>query len=158
MREETDADLPFLTALYASTRADELAQVPDWDDTQRHAFLAQQFAAQRRHYRNHIPDCRFAVIERCGLPIGRLYLAEGVTQLNLVDIALVPAARGKGLGHAIMAALLAATDRAGKTVGLFVERENPAMRLYRRLGFVDCVEAGFYVEMERPARAPVPVS
>lgn len=151
LRAETDDDLPFLMSLYASTREPEMAQLVEWDAAQKCAFVAQQFAAQRHHYRTQLANCLFAVIERENTPVGRLYLAEGQTHWNLVDIALVPTARSGGLGTRIMMGLLAASDRANKAMVLFVERANPAMRWYRRLGFVELRETGFYIEMERPA-------
>jgi hypothetical protein len=89
LRPETDADIPFLMRLYASTRADELAPIP-WTDEQKQAFLAQQFQAQRLHYRNTIEGCVFDILEQRGEPAGRLYLDARQTQLHIVDIALMP--------------------------------------------------------------------
>ncbi len=122
------------------------------DAAQKHDFITQQFAAQRWHYRTRIAHCLFAVIERRGVAVGRLYLAEGNAQFNIVDIALLPSMRGEGLGTAIIAAVCMAADKAGKSVGLFVDRDNRAQRLYQRLGFAACRETAFHIEMERPAR------
>jgi predicted GNAT family acetyltransferase len=119
---------------------------------QKHDFITQQFAAQRRHYRTRIAHCLFAVIEHRGVAVGRLYLAEGNAQFNIVDIALLPTVRGEGLGTAIIAAVCMAADKAGKGVGLFVDRDNRAQRLYQRLEFAACRETAFHIEMERPAR------
>jgi hypothetical protein len=49
-----DDDLPFLARLYASTRWEELGEVP-WTDEQKHAFLRFQFDAQHDHDRKHYP-------------------------------------------------------------------------------------------------------
>jgi ribosomal protein S18 acetylase RimI-like enzyme len=147
LRPETDADIPFLMRLYASTRADELAPIP-WTDEQKQAFLAQQFQAQRLHYRNTIEGCVFDILEQRGEPAGRLYLDARQTQLHIVDIALMPDWRGQGVGTAILEALQAAGRAQGKGVGIFVEKFNPALRLYRRLGFTDISDHGVYLEME----------
>src|SRR5438270_11916777 len=96
LRPQTDADRDFLQALYGSTRADELALVP-WTDAQKAAFIAMQFEAQSTHYATHYYDADFLVIERGGVPIGRLYLYRGETDIRIVDIALAPEARGSGL-------------------------------------------------------------
>jgi hypothetical protein len=85
LRPETDDDLPFLIRLYASTREAELA-ITGWSLEQKQAFVLNQFQAQRHHYRTHIPNCRFDVLECRGEPLGRLYLAPGPTRLNIVDI------------------------------------------------------------------------
>ena len=147
VRPETDDDVPFLMALYVSTRTEELAPVP-WTAAQKVAFLAGQFHAQRQHYRTHIPACAFLVIERNGAPVGRLYLEPRQTQLHLVDVALTPDQRGAGVGTALLKALIERAHREGKAVGIFVEHFNPALRLYRRLGFTEIQDTGVYLEME----------
>lgn len=151
LRPEGDADLPFLFALYASTRAEEIAQAQSWSDEQKHAFLAQQFDAQYRHYRQHFPDSAFDIIEHHGEPIGRLYLERRDTRLHIIDIALMPGQRGNGIGTAILTALIDTAAQSGLGVGIFVEKFNPALRLYQRLGFVDVSDTGVYLEMERMA-------
>jgi len=56
----------------------------------------------------------------------------------LHDIFVMPAARGKGVGHALMAAVAAATVRmGGKTLDWGVHSANAgALEFYRRLGAV----------------------
>jgi ribosomal protein S18 acetylase RimI-like enzyme len=153
LRPETDADIAFLMRLYASTRAEELAPVP-WSAEQKAAFLAQQFDAQRRHYRAYA-DCAFDVIEKNGEPAGRLYLQAQPSRLHIVDVALLPAWRGHGVGAMLLEGLQAAGRACGKGVSTFVERFNPALRLYRRLGFAEIADHGVYLEMEwRPAASP----
>jgi ribosomal protein S18 acetylase RimI-like enzyme len=147
LRPESDADIPFLLRLYASTRAEEMAAVP-WSAEQKAAFLAQQFQAQRRHYRNTIDGCTFEVIEHNGEPAGRLYLDSRGARLHLVDIALLPEWRGRGVGAAILEALQAAGCAGGLSVTTFVEKINPALRLYQRLGFTEIADHGVYLEME----------
>ena len=110
LRPQTDADRDFLEALYGSTRADELALVP-WTDAEKAAFIAMQFHAQSDHYAKHYYDADFLVIERDGTPIGRLYLYRGETDIRIVDIALVPAARGGGLGTHLLTEILAEGER-----------------------------------------------
>lgn len=154
LRPETEADIPFLMRLYASTREEELAPVP-WTAEQKQGFLAQQFQAQRHHYRTYIEGCVFEILERNGVPAGRLYLDARPAQLHIVDIALMPELRGKGLGAAILRALQTDARTRGVGVGIFVEKFNPALRLYRRLGFTDVADQGVYLEMEwRPGGVP----
>lgn len=152
LRSETEDDLPFLLRLYASTREVELAPIP-WSAEQKQAFLVSQFQAQRHHYRSYIPDCRFEVITLAGAPVGRLYLEPRQTQLYIVDIVLMPERRGQGVGSAIMRALQATAQASGRGVGIMVEKFNPALRLYRRLGFTDVADHEVYLEMEWLPRA-----
>jgi RimJ/RimL family protein N-acetyltransferase len=147
LRPETDADLPFLMRLYASTREAELA-VTGWSADDKQAFCDSQFHAQRHHYRTYIPNCRFDVLECRDEAVGRLYLETRVTQLNIVDIALLPEWCGKGFGTAILKALMDTAARSGRGVSIFVEKFNPALRLYRRLGFGETRDVGIHLEME----------
>ena len=142
-----DADLPFLCAVYASTRTEELAR-SGWPPEMQQQFLAQQFEAQHRHYQRHYPDAEWLVIERGGEAIGRLYIEEWPSQIRIIDISLLPAARGGGAGSAILHDLMRDAAGKGKRVSIHVERENPAMRLYRRLGFVTVEEQQVYDRLE----------
>src|SRR6478672_7130176 len=120
-RPMTDADLPFLAALYASTRTEELA-VTDWTDAQKTAFLQMQFDAQHAHYQKHYVGSDFLVISRGADDIGRLYLARWNAEHRIVDIALFPAYRRKGLGEALLRDLLDEAAQAGKAVTIHVEK------------------------------------
>lgn len=149
-RPMTDSDLPFAAALYASTRAEEVARA-GWPEETRRAFLAQQHEAQHHHYRTYYPDAEWLIVERGGEAIGRLYLDEWPSQFRIVDIALVPAARRQGIGAAILEDVIAFAAAAGKAVSIHVEVHNPARGLYERLGFRPVEEKGIYLLMERPA-------
>jgi ribosomal protein S18 acetylase RimI-like enzyme len=144
-RPMTDGDLPFVAALYAGTRAEEVAAT-GWPVPMQAAFLEQQHRAQHAHYRSSWPDGEWLLIERAGEPIGRLYLAGQDDMLLLVDISLLPGERGAGLGGAILADLLAGERRP---VQLHVERTNRARRLYERLGFEVVEEQAIYLRMIR---------
>lgn len=143
-----EGDLPFLAELYASTRAAELAQVP-WPPDQVQAFLLDQFHLQHHHYQSHYEGAAFDLVLADGVPAGRRYVARWPGELRLMDIALIPAYQGKGLGRQMMRALLDECDRTGCLLSLHVEQDNPALQWYRRLGFVESGIHGVYVRMER---------
>lgn len=149
LRPVQEADRPFLAQVYASTRAEELATLP-WTDEQKAAFIAHQFEAQDAHYRTHYDRATFDVIEVDGEPAGRLYVDRGPREIRIVDIALTPEYRGRGLGTGLLQALLDEAAGSGRTVSIHVEMSNPARRLYERLGFRPAGEHGPYVLMERP--------
>jgi len=134
LRPMSDADLAFTAALYASTRAEELAPVP-WPGEVKQAFLAQQHAAQHAHYRQHYQGMHAMIVERRGAAIGRLYLYEMQTEIRIVDISLMPEARGQGIGTALLRDVLAEAAPGGRSVTIHVEKNNPAHTLYARLGF-----------------------
>lgn len=147
-RPETEGDQPFVLALYVTTRADEVAST-GWPQAMQDAFLAQQHRAQHGWYRATYPDGEWLIIERAGAPIGRLYLTEDMGMAMIVDISLIPEARGTGLGTAILKDLLAGETRP---VQLHVEKHNPARRLYERFGFRRVEEGPIYDRMIRPPR------
>ncbi|WP_245578851.1 GNAT family N-acetyltransferase [Cucumibacter marinus] len=151
-RVETEADQDILIALYRSTRESELAQTP-WDEAEKQAFVAMQFRAQHTHYRAHYPDALWLIIERGCEAIGRLYLERWSDEHRIIDIALIPAARGHGFGGAILADLIEEAEAVGKPVSIHVEKTNPAMSLYRRLGFAVVEDKGVYDLLRRPVGA-----
>ena len=145
-----EGDREFLYRVYASTRADELAAVP-WDSAQKEAFLRAQFDAQDRWYHEQYTRVTYDVIAIDGEPAGRLYVRRGQTEIRIVDIALLPEHRGRGVGTSLLRALLAEADAEDKRVTIHVERTNPALRFYQRLGFSVAEDKGVYLFMQRPA-------
>ena len=140
-------DVPFLRDLYATTREDELRLVP-WTEAERAAFVDMQFNAQKTHYENFYPDCEFLVIELDGTPIGRLYIDRGEADIGIIDIALVPEYRGRGIGRMLLEEILVEARATGRKVMIYVEHFNPARRLYDRLGFRHVDTNGVYHLME----------
>ncbi len=149
LRPAVEADREFLVDLYASTRADELALV-DWDEATKGAFVEHQFAAQDEHYRANYPGATLDVIEVDGERAGRLYVHRGPSDIRIMDIALAPGFRGRGIGTELLGSLIAEADASGRKLSIHVEAVNPARSLYERLGFHPAGEHGIYVLMERP--------
>jgi ribosomal protein S18 acetylase RimI-like enzyme len=141
-----------MRAVYASTRADEIASVP-WTPEQKAAFIDMQFGAQRVSYLNDYPQAEYYVIERSGRPAGRMIVDRSARAILLMDIALLPEFRNAGIGTTLLHDLLSEADRTGRPVRLHVEGFNPALRLYLRLGFVQTGQAGIYFEMVRKPQA-----
>lgn len=152
LRPVAPDDEAFLYRVYASTREEELAAV-DWGEAQKAAFLRQQFDAQSRHYREYYPEATFDVILADGRPAGRLYVARWPEEIRIVDIALLPEHRDRGIGTHLLNALISESEESDKTLSIHVERFNPALRLYGRLGFHKTADKGVYLLMERPPRA-----
>lgn len=147
LRREVEGHVDFLRRLYISLRWDELIQV-DWPDEQKIAFLESQFSAQRHHYGKYYSQGDFAIIERHGEAIGRLYLFRSPREIRIVDIGLLPEWRSHGIGTLFLQAVFAEAANAGQKVSINVEVFNPAKRLYERLGFHEVEQSGPYWLME----------
>jgi ribosomal protein S18 acetylase RimI-like enzyme len=152
LRPVADADRAFLVELYGSTREEELAQVP-WDDAARRAFVEHQFAAQDAHYRGNYPGASLDLIEVEGVAAGRLYVHRGPSDIRIMDIALAPEYRGRGIGTSLLRSLMEEADASARKLSIHVETNNPARSLYDRLGFEPVGEHGVYVLMERQSSA-----
>lgn len=154
LRPEKPEDASFLFQLYASTRAEEMKLVP-WNGSQKEAFLRMQFDAQTTHYHRHYPRASYDIILLGEHAIGRLYVYRDEEAIHLIDIALLPEHRGSGIGGRLLNDLLSRAAAERKPVRIHVERENPAMRLYTRLGFRKIEDQGVYYLMEwTPDREP----
>lgn len=147
VRPSTSEDLPFLREVYISTRLEEVAAT-GWPEDQQRAFLEMQFQAQHSHYQQHYPDAAFDVILLDGQPIGRIYVARGADELHVIDIALLPEYRRRGIGSAFLRAACDEAARSGLAVRLYVEQFNPALGLYTRLGFQPTGVHGIYYLLE----------
>jgi GNAT superfamily N-acetyltransferase len=147
LRPAAPDDEPLLRRIYASAREDELAPVP-WSDDEKQAFLAQQFDAQAGHYREHYAGASFDVVELDGRPAGRLYVARWEDEIRVMEITLLPAHRGAGIGTRLLRDLIDEGARTGRRVSIHVERHNPARRLYERLGFLPVADLGVHLLLE----------
>jgi ribosomal protein S18 acetylase RimI-like enzyme len=133
--------------LYASTREQELTVVP-WDDAQKAAFLRMQFDAQHAYYQEHYEGAAFDIILVGGQPAGRFYVERASEEFRIIDIALLPEYCNRGIGTTLLRGLQSEAAAADKPLRIHVERFNPALRLYERLGFRLVEDRGVYLFLE----------
>ena len=143
LRIEQADDFSFIAELYADVRHEELAPLP-WPGQAKRDFLDAQCRLQRNHYAEHYRGAELLVIERAGTPIGRAYVHATASEIRLMDIALLRAERNHGIGSAIVRRLQEESRNRTARLTLHVEPDNPAQRLYRRLGFVLIEHRGVY--------------
>jgi len=147
LRPASQDDEEFLFQVYAGTRAEEMAVVP-WNDEQKHAFLQMQFKAQTQSYQQQFPGAKHGVILHDGVAAGRLIVDRADERILIIDIALLPAHRNKGIGSALIDDLKTEAQETERPLQLTVENFNSAFHLYERLGFHKIGEQGFYWLME----------
>ena len=109
-----------------------------------------QFDAQRVEYFKRFPDADYRVILVGSQPAGRLWIARTPTQIRLMDIALLPEFRNRGVGKLLVRQLADEAARAGLPLRHMVfELNEDALRFYERLGFTRLELHGAYWEMEK---------
>jgi ribosomal protein S18 acetylase RimI-like enzyme len=147
LRLERDEDADFRYQLFCDSRQPEFALLLPPDVFQQ--VMRHQFHAQTMSYRREFPQARFDIIELVGRPIGRIVVDRPGTMVHIVDQAIIPELRGRGIGTAIMRALMQEAGATGLPVRLKVASSNdPSLRLYLRLGFVPIEEVPLYIELE----------
>lgn len=156
LRPEEPADRPFLFALYAATREPELAAT-GWSAAQCTAFLQHQFAALTSGYMTAYPDADRWILECGGTSVGAVIRARTTEEHRVVYVALAPAHRGRGLGGILLRRLQQQAAEARVPLRLQAFVDSPALRLYRRLGFVETGTDGLRIRFEYPVPdAPSP--
>ena len=145
-------DDALVAAIYASTRADELAMMGLSGD-QASAFVEMQHRAQETHYASHFPHADYDIIERNGEPLGRFWVDRGTDELRVLDITVLPQFQGQGTGTALFTRLMAEATERGVPILESVAVENVrAQALYQRLGFRTIGQSNSYISLEwRPA-------
>ena len=147
------SDEILLYQTFASTRAEEMA-LTGWNREQQESFLRMQYEAQRRSYLMQVPDAEYFVIGSGETALGRLIIDRRPEEIHIVDIALLSEFRKHGIGSILMNAIMQEAAQDGKEVSLHVERFNPALHWYERLGFTVAASGPIYLEMVcRPAPA-----
>ena len=147
LRDIQPADKTFLFTVYASTRADEMALV-DWTMEAKNAFLRMQFEAQDQYYKETYQGAEYQIIECDDKPVGRLYVHRRKNEIRIMDIALLPEFRKQGIGTTLLEEILEEGKNRNLPVTIHVERFNPALHLYERLGFRQMEDKGVYLLME----------
>ena len=81
--------------------------------------------------------------------IGWLQVAETADEIFLKQMFLRPASQRQGIGSRLLADLIARGRQTNKPVRLGVVKINPAVRLYRRFGFIITSQDDFKYYMEK---------
>ncbi len=148
LRQIKEKDDAFIEAVYGSTRTNEL-NLTNWPEQQKKAFIIMQSMAQLAEYKAKYPGAVYQLIIYNKQPAGRFYTWEDDNEIRVIDITLLPLFRSKGIGTFLLKELIKKSNSVQKKLSLHVEPTNPALQLYRRLGFVYIKNNGRHYYMER---------
>lgn len=135
IRPSTPSDAPFFEQLHSSTQDD--LRLIDGDRELVESVIEMQFKAQTQGYGAQFPNAMYFVVEKQQQAIGKVTIDFGANEVRVIDIAFIPAARGKGFGEEVLRCLQTAAERVRTPLTLTVASNNPIARnLYLKLGFI----------------------
>jgi ribosomal protein S18 acetylase RimI-like enzyme len=143
----TPGDSEFRFQLYASTRTEEVS-IFGWDERQQAAFMRMQFLAREQSYASAYPRKAVSLILCEDLPVGAMMVDRGEHEITLIDIALLPEFRSRGIGTSLIQDLINEAHTTNKPLQLQVAKGNRAAALYSRLGFARTGENKMYEQMK----------
>ena len=143
LRPAVEADLPFLVELRLATMAPHFARQGLVVSVGEHCERAK-----------HRLDAA-TIIEVDGHPVGVIKVIQDTTTWTIEQFQIVPAHQGRGLGGTVLRALIAEARHANALLHLSVLKQNPAARLYARMGFRTLLESTqsykmTFIETEAP--------
>jgi ribosomal protein S18 acetylase RimI-like enzyme len=124
-RDASAADFAFLQRLHRAGMKSHVAQIWGWDEEAQERLLRERF------------DPKLLSVIRCGgEDVGILQVTRSPGAIRLEQILIDPTHQRRGIGTAILGALVAEAAAGGASLSLSVLEPNPAKALYERVGFV----------------------
>jgi len=115
---------------------DKLAQFAAAGLPQSEALVEMQWRGRNLTYATQYPGAEDCIVSlEDGTPVGRYLLQKTQQFWRIVDLAILPEFRGRGIGTRLLEQLARQAATEGLAFTLRVEKDNPAIRLYVRLGF-----------------------
>jgi GNAT superfamily N-acetyltransferase len=144
LRPASVEDEEFLRTLFAETNVALHALPPELQAS----LLDMQYRGRAMTYSTEYPQAKDSVV--CldhGTPVGRHLVERKTDGFRSIDLAILPQWQGKGIGTRILKDLAQESRQAGVKLSLRVVKDNPALRLYVRLGFDVVAEDEISYEM-----------
>jgi len=144
LRAAMPGDERFFRELYRETRKAEFAGLA-WGTGEVQALCDAQFDMHARAHRSAFPEAEHFVVELDGAAAGRMIVGRAAEGLWLLELALMPAIRGQGVGSRLLRGLQERARAASVPLHVHVEASSRALGWYRRLGFTDLGQEGLHV-------------
>ena len=126
----------FALHLYLLGMRPYLDELNMWDEQQQRESFAAQWKQEE-----------VRIISVDGNDVGWLQVADSPTEIRLQKFFVSPQFQRHGIGSEVLSDLLVTWRSTGKKILLKVLKNNPARRLYERLGFSVAAEAGVIFRM-----------
>ena len=124
MRQATADDYDLIYRLHVEAMRDVVTRQYGWNEAIVSAMFREWFDPTM---------IRLILVDE--QPAGFLAVRDDPTRVFLSNIELAPAYQGRGLGAAVIRAVLDDAQERGQPIDLQVHKINRARRLYERLGF-----------------------
>lgn len=138
LRPARPEDEPFLFRLFAESQ-EQLALLRS-NEVLWQSLVEMQYRGRKLSYAATFPEASDSVVcldDGAGgnTPVGRLLVDRKAERWRIVNVSVLAAYRHRGLGTSVLKECQAQCREAGATLELEVARQNPAVRLYQRIGF-----------------------
>jgi ribosomal protein S18 acetylase RimI-like enzyme len=124
LRPARPEDYDFALRLYMETIKPYTIAFFEWVDQEQEARFAAQYRVDET-----------VIISHSGADIGWFASRESDAETTLLQFYIAPAYQRQGIGSQVLQGLIEQWRLAGKPIALGVLKNNPARRLYERLGF-----------------------
>lgn len=125
LRPAVDDDCPFIERLYIGTMEPLLSAFDAWD-------IKKNMASFKKYYR--VSEAKIIVVD--DIDAGWFQVHDCPEEISLRQIHIEQKYRSRKIGTKIVKNLIRDATRQGKRLTLLVVKNNPALNLYQRLGFV----------------------
>lgn len=124
----------FLRFLYSDLRAPEFACL-GLSPAQVEAFCRMQYDCRAASHAQYMPALNTSIVWVDAYAVGRMDVQAAPKQWRLVNLELLTAWRGKGLGRRLLAGLQREAAEAGVPLALSADAAGWVAAWYRRCGF-----------------------
>lgn len=122
LRQGRRSDIEFIYELRTETMKEYFEQAGGWDERE-----------QRDYAGAHIENTKIIVVD--GRDAGVIKVLPQSGGLDLHQFQILPGFQNRGIGGLLIGEILQEAAGAGADVTLDVLKVNPALRLYKRMGF-----------------------
>jgi len=136
LRSSAASDFAFCWPIYREAMQPLTEMVTQWNEP-----------AQRRIVELAVADAGTSILKAESGDAGWLQVQETRYVVELKQLYIVPALRNRGLGTSFLTWMKERADRKRKELTLEVMSNNPALRLYERMGFKPVTTANNKITM-----------